>query len=500
MDKIKAGIATFSHPMVYSSDAEREGFVRSEYEKMAGMLQNAGFETLDPIAATKPGDPLRFGIATNAQAEEAARWLANAGADCLVFNLNMWTNPHMCALLIKLTNVPSAIYVSGGINYPGETTAAAVFASVTESCKSPRCCVMLERFREGGEDELISWVKGCSAVTRLKRKRLLAWGGAYGANIPYTREDEALLEDTMVREIVFESEDYLTMAAKDIVANQPGRVEKFIEWLEDKGVSIEFDGVMLTEQSLRLQTGQYLAARDRLKAYEEENIAAVSVKCHFDVSTECLGCTECMIPAFLPFFEDSEGEQSIVPVACEGDLKGALTSAILFEIAPDTPPLFGDVVAHEDEYITISNCGASSVYWAGRGRDAGESLSKVRILPQLHGASGGAVKYLSAPGAVTAARLFRFKGSYFMYYGVGEIKATGYSKSTHGTHWPQSLVTFDIGHADIFNTIPCQHMVLTEGDVTAELTHYCRYLGIKPVRCDSVESLNAFREHIAYGE
>jgi L-fucose isomerase-like protein len=205
-----------------------------------------------------------------------------------------------------------------------------------------------------------------------------------------------------------------------------------------------------------------------------------------------------MIPAFLPFGEDSEGGKAMVPVACEGDLKGAMTSAILAAINPGVPPLFGDVIVHTDEHITISNCGSSSVYWAGRSHDAGQTLSRVRIMPQLHGASGGAVRYLSAPGPVTVARLFRLKGRYYMYMGAGRIEHTEYTSSTHGTHWPQTLVTFDTDHADIFDTIPCQHMVLTGGDVTEELIHYCRYLGIRPVRCDDPSSLNEFRNRIAY--
>jgi len=499
MNKLKIGIASFSHPMVYGTDSAREAFVLNEYRKMSGLIGKAGFEVLDSLGSLKKNRP-RSGIATNGQAEQAALWLKQNRAECLVINLNQWTNPHMCVLLMKLAEIPCALYVSGGVNYPGETTAAAIWASAVESSKALRCCVMLERFREGEFNELLKWMTGSAAVERLKKSRLLAWGGSYGANIPYTRDDEAFMEDLMIREVIFESEEYLTGGAKKLLAEHPERISAMKTWLSGNGVSVDYDAKMLTKDSFDMQLAQYLAARDRLDHYKDENIAAVSVKCHFDVSTECLGCTECMIPAFLPFFADAEGKKQIMPTVCEGDIKGAMTSAILGIVNPGVPPLFGDVIAAADQYVMIANCGSSSVYWAARNNSVKDVLSKVRIMPQLHGSSGGSVRYLSAPGQVTAARLFRFRGQYCMYFGLGQIEMTDYCESTHGLHWPQTLVNFGIDHREIFKTIPCQHMVLTEGDFTGELEYYCRYLGIITVRCDDAESLKAFRRHIAFGE
>jgi L-fucose isomerase-like protein len=372
---------------------------------------------------------------------------------------------------------------------------------MSESAASPRNCVMVERFREWAKEDMIPWLRGVAAVTRLKTSRILSWGGAYGANIPYTRDDDALLEDLFVREITIESEDVITYAALEMLKSESGRVKSFYDWLIEKGTKIEFDNKMLTRDSLNLQIAQYLAAKDRLAELSDDRIAAVSIKCHFEVSTSCLGCTECLIPAFLPFGEDNEGKKSIVPVACEGDTKGALTEAILHMLRPEVPPLFGDLIVHTNEHITIANCGSSSVYWADRSGTP-EALAKVSILPQLHGRSGGAIRYLSAPGEVTAARLFRLRGKYYMYMGVGKIHdQREYTKSTHGIHWPQSLLTFeDVDHYDIFKTIPSNHMVLTSGNIIEELGHFCRYHGLGIVRCDDPMSLRAFRDIAAYGQ
>ena len=491
----KIALAAFSHPMIYDSTAERERFVQEETKKTGAYLAENGFEVLNLLEQNfAPGNP-RYGISKNSEADKYARGIIASGIDAVVISLTQWTNPHLIVSFVKQVSLPCCIYTSGGIDYPGETTAAAAYASMSESSLAPRNCIMLERFREWNKEDMIPWLKGVAAASKLKKSRILSWGGAYGANIPYTRDDDALLEDLLVREIIIESEDVISYPALEMVKSNQARIDRFYQWIVDNGVKLQFDGKMLTRESLNLQIAQYLAARDRLKEMAEENIVSVSIKCHFETSTSCLGCTECLIPAFLPFGEDNEGQRDIVPVACEGDIKGALTEAILCMLNPGVPPLFGDVIVHTDEHITIANCGSSSVYWADPS-GVRNALSKVSILPQLHGRSGGAVRYLSAPGEVTAARFFRFKGKYYMYMGLGRIHdQTEYTKSTHGVHWPQTLLTFDsVSHYEIFRSVPSNHMVLTSGNSIKELEWFCRYNGIKIVRCDNPDSLRKFQE------
>jgi L-fucose isomerase-like protein len=499
MEDFNIAVVAFSHPMIYDSSPEREAFVRGETKKLGTYLEGNGFAVINPLEKHYKADNPRYGISTNAEADCYAREIIAADAEAVAISLTQWTNPHLIVSFVKQVGLPCCIYTSGGIDYPGETTAAAAYASMSESAASPRNCVMLERFREWNQKDIVPWLKGVAAVTRMKKSRILAWGGTYGANIPYTRDDESLLEDLLVREVVIESEDVITYAALEMVKKNPGRIEAFQKWLEKNGTKIGFDGKMLTKEAFNLQIAQYFAARDRLASMKDERIAAVSIKCHFETSTSCLGCTECLIPAFLPFAEDNEGKRDIIPVACEGDAKGAITEAILTMLKPGVPPLFGDLIVHTDEHITIANCGSSSVYWADPS-SAAAALSKTSILPQLHGRSGGAVRYLSSSGPVTAARFFRFKGKYYMYMGLGRIhEQREFSKSTHGVNWPQTLLAFDdVDHYEIFKTIPANHMVLTSGNVIDELIWFCRYNGIRIVRCDNQASLASFKEQTAY--
>jgi L-fucose isomerase-like protein len=326
----------------------------------------------------------------------------------------------------------------------------------------------------------------------MKKSRLMSWGGQYGADIPYTRSDQAELENRFVKEIITEQEMCLTEKAEDILKSQPDRVEGFIRWLNTNKTDISYDGKMLTEDVLKFQIAQYFAAKDRLTELREENITGVSIKCHFEVSTRCVGCTECLIPGFMPFGFDSEGEKNIVPVACEGDLNGLVSSVLLHALKPDIPPLFGDMITYKKDYILLRNCGAASVYWARRSNRPDITLPGVRLLPNMHGKSGSAVHFETPPGdEITFSRLFRAGGRYYMYLGLGKV----YEKAVEnrmGITWPHTRIYFDSDHYLVYKSSPCNHGCITEGDLTGEIETFCRYTGVKVVRCDNDQSIKNY--------
>jgi L-fucose isomerase-like protein len=354
-----------------------------------------------------------------------------------------------------------------------------------------RNSLLVERFRDTENERMIAWLKGAGALRKMLRGRLLMWGGAFGAEVPCTRDDEAALENRMIKEILIEQEMVLVDGARVIQRDQPARIDGFLSWLKKNRVSIQPDGKMLTEEVLRFSAGHYLAAKDRISSMEGENILGVSVKCHFEVSTDCVGCTLCLVPGFLPFGVDNEGPRDAFPVACEGDLKALLTMVMLHQINPAVPPLFGDTIWFRGDAMLLSNCGSSSVWWAGRSSDPGASLPKVSLMPQLHGKSGSSVFYVTPGGAVTYARLFRIKGRYFMYLGAGEVPQ-GAPKIDRAPGWPQTQVAFGTDPYLLYATSPSNHGCLTEGNMTAEVEAFCRSAGISVVRCDSNESMQRF--------
>jgi L-fucose/D-arabinose isomerase len=492
---LRAGIVSFSHAPVYASTDEREGFVRREHNALRATLEKAGIEVIHPLdelrsPATAPHD--RYGISTARDLEFCLEALRAAKVDCLVVSVAQWPRIALISALVAELDVPAALYASTHPDSVGEVTAGAAAASILEMAPN-RNSLLVERFRDTENDRLLTWIRGAGALRKMLRGRLLMWGGAFGADVPCTRDDEAALENRLIREILVEQEVVLVDGARAIQREQPARIDAFLSWLRQNKVSIKPDGKMLTEEVLRFSAGHYLAAKDRVSSLDGENILGVSVKCHFETSTDCVGCTLCLVPGFLPFGADNEGPRAAVPVACEGDLKALLTMVMLHQVNPAVPPLFGDTIWFRGDSMLLSNCGSSSVWWAGRSSDPAVTLPKVSLMPQLHGKSGSSVFYVTPGGTVTYARLFRIRGRYFMYLGAGEVPA-GAEKIDRAPGWPQTRIAFGTDPYLLYATSPSNHGCLTEGNVTAEVEAFCRGAGIAVVRCDSNESMRRFVE------
>ncbi len=489
--RVRAGVVAFSHAPVYASTEERERFVRQEHDALRSTLEGAGFDVIHPLDELRAkGTHDRYGISTARDLEFCVDALRNAKIDCLVMSVAQWPRISLISSLVAGLDVPSALYASTDSQSVGEVTAGAAAASIVEDAHT-RNCLLIERFRDTEKDRLAQWARGAGALRKMTRGRLLMWGGAFGADVPCTRDDEAALENRFIKEILIEQEMVLVEGARALLRDDPVRISRFIDWLRRNGVSILPDGKMLTEEVLRFSAGHYLAARDRLSSLKDEDILGVSVKCHFEVSTDCVGCTLCLIPGFLPFGEDNEGPRDTLPVACEGDLKALLTMVMLHQINPSVPPLFGDTIWFRKDSMLLSNCGSSSVWWAGRSSDPATSLSKVSLMPQLHGKSGSSVSYVTPGGKVTYARLFRVKGRYFMYLGAGEVPRNA-QRIDRAPGWPQTQISFGTDPYLLYATSPSNHGCLTGGDATPEIEAFCRSAGISVVRCDSNESMQRF--------
>jgi L-fucose isomerase len=484
----RVGVVAFSHAPVYASTDERERFVRHEHDALRAVLETAGFEVEHPLDELRAhGAHDRFGISTSRDLEFCVDALRRAKVDCLVASVAQWPRIALISSLVADMDVPAALYASTHADSVGEVTAGAAAASILEQAPT-RACLLLERFRDTENERLVQWLRGAGALQKMKRGRLLMWGGAFGADVPCTRDDEAALENFLVKEILVEQEMVLVEKARAILRDEPSRVDRFLGWLRSHGVSIRPDGKMLTDDVLRFSAGHYLAAKDRIAALDGENILGTSVKCHFEVSTDCVGCTLCLVPGFLPFGEDNEGPRAALPVACEGDLKALLTMVMLHQLNPDVPPLFGDTIWFRKEGLLLSNCGSSSVWWAGRSADPRVTLPRVSLRPQLHGKSGSSVSYVTPGGTVTYARLFRVRGRYSMYLGAGVVP-TAAKEIDRAPGWPQTQVSFGTDPWLLYATSPSNHGCLTDGDLTREVEAFCRAAGIPVVRCDSNESM-----------
>ena len=281
----------------------------------------------------------------------------------------------------------------------------------------------------------------------------------------------------------------LVERARTIAADSPQRVQGFLDWLEARGTRIRYGG-RLTPQALAFQVALYLAARDRLQELEGEDVAAVSIKCHYELSIAPVGCTACLLPGFLPFAEDAAGPQEVVPTACEGDLPGLATLAMLHAVHPQEAPLFGDLAMYQEGFVLVRNCGASAVSWAG-------GLDHLEVKPNIHGRSGGALSYETpAEAEVTFARLFRVGGRMSLMLGEGSIVGPAAAESGFPDPWPHTRLVLPVDPYLRYQAAPCNHAGLTRGRHARSLETLARLAGLQVVRCDREASLASYLESI----
>jgi L-fucose/D-arabinose isomerase len=465
---MKIGFVSFGPPPEYNRKVANAGGP-SEIETLLG---DRGFQLI------------RVEIRTAGDLSQGMDRLKSEGAECLFAVLSHWTRISLVVNLVRSMELPAALYARTTSGYNGITALTAASAGLREISHTDTTDLHT-RFKDGMEPEMLEWVEGVTAWRLMRKSRLMCWGGSYGANMPYTRSDPEWLESRLVAEVMTEQEVVLTDIADRILADESPRLERFVDWLMDSGLKVEYDERMCTPETVHRQTALYLAARDRLSELAGENIHGVSLKCHFELSTTHWGCTGCLVPAFLPFPEGPEGKQMVIPVACEGDLNGLVSLLMLHSVNPEVPPLFGDFVEYNSEYVLLRNCGSSSVYWAGDSNDPYESLSKTTLLPNMHGTTGAAVHYETPViDSITACRLFRLRGEFHVFTAAGEV--VGETEDSRYTDpWPHTRLRFPFDSDLLFQAYPCNHSSITRGNWTRQIEWICRLAGI---RCHNIES------------
>jgi L-fucose isomerase-like protein len=491
---VRAGIVTFDFPPQYrrADVTPRPVAVASP---LAGLLEGQGIEVVAPLAQLAARDPgAAAGIRDRADAGHCVRALAAADVDCLVIDAFHWAQLSLVRGLVEDLDLPTAVFANVGSGFNGIPCAGAICASLREAPRG-RGAALVEGFLDNDADGLLAWVRGVSALACSRRSRVVLWGGGYGAEMPYTRSDPAAVERLFLAEVLFEQEEMIVEPARGMVAAGDPRIGRFLEWLRAGGASVVKDGRMVSDASLAFQAALVLAARDRIAVLEGQggagSIAGASIKCHYEMSIACQGCTGCMLPAFLPFGEDGEGPRTVVPFACEGDLNGVASLVLLHSLAPLVPPLFGDLVGYAADHVLLRNCGGSSVYWAARSTDPSRALPRVTLAPNLHGKSGAAVGYETPSGGpVTFARLFRERGRFAMLLGEGGILDPT-EASRAADPWPHTRLSLGVDSRLLFRAMPCSHGSLTEGRLSREVEAACTQAGVPVYRCDSEEGLRA---------
>lgn len=492
----RVGIISFTDPR---SDVEfvekREEYIKQCHTDLVTKLQQNDFEVIDPQKTRKNKI---FGINSLSQIDEFQQHFIREKISALIIGCFAWNEPNVPLALAKNLDVPIGLVTRNNPLWPGVTAIASTGASFWESSFSYQV-KNHARFllpREDSIESILPWLKAACAIDHLKRGKLLLWGGSPALNMEHLNDDIPYLKRFIIGDIESQDQYMLVKYAEKVLQQNPDRILKFKNWLIMNGCKIIFDKRMITEEILHKQIALYLAGKDILNDFHSkgERIIGSSIKCQPELSVE-YGITPCLLPAFLPFSEDHEGRKPVIPTVCEGDIKGLLTSAILYSLNKSIPPLFGDIKVISNEYFIIANCGAASAYYAALTDDLKKTLSNSHIEPQCQGVAGGAFGYHTpaSKGDATYVRICRIDGNYILQYGIGKIVPIKEKQEFGwGTTWPHTAVQIKVKPDLFIKAIGTNHLSLTLGNFQDELVEISKMLDIPIVRLDNEESLQNF--------
>lgn len=480
--KIKIALMTFSDPRYIKNPETREKFIKESHDKLKNLLISSGFEIVDPHLEIKKRFKYNFGMDSSESVKEACNYIRINNSDILILECYHWSEPQFANLAVKYANIPTIIFAKEDATWAGTIYFGAVCATLSEVPVNIYAKLHGRVF--DNVDLLLRYINAFGTYSQLRKSAVILFGGSYSLNMPHLRDDMEYLKSFLLEEI-YEEEQYLIVRkAQEILKNDNDRVNKFYKWLIDNGTRIEFDNFMLSEKILKTQIALYLGVKDRIKEYPN-NVIGISIKCQ-PVLSEDFGVTGCMIPTFLPFPEDFEGKQKIISTTCEGDIKGLITGCMLNLLRKgEIPPLFGDLKAINDNYIIISNCGGSSLYYASNSNDSKKALSNLSIGPQCQGKSGGAFGYIgksTTDNTVTVSRLLRKERKYFIQTFSGsllDITEEMLKKVGFGKNWPHVAISTNKSAQFFAENIVSNHYSMIPGDYLFEINKICELFGIE---------------------
>ena len=169
-----------------------------------------------------------------------------------------------------------------------------------------------------------------------------------------------------------------------------------------------------------------------------------------------------------------------IPASCEGDVPGAVTMAMLKQLAGGGIPLFVDLISYDEKENTgvVWHCGAAPVSLCRRFEE-----TEYRLHFRVDGGDKKGVTndFSLKPGPVTLAKLDQdVDGHFRMLIAAGEaIDTEPFIRGNPLT------IRFEAPVKNLIDTIMLKgfehHYTVIHANVKEELLQYCAWMGIEPV-------------------
>jgi L-fucose isomerase-like protein len=494
-EKPAAGLITFTDDRTNIFSREHEINLEAKHKELRSFLECEGFRVVDAMESLRGSSSVEwFGVHSASEVREVADHLKQGHAECLIIVSHLWTPPGLAIELVKRMDLPVCLYAERMLS------SIICMGAGLQQVVPNRHALTHERLVEKERWRLPHWVRGVTAVEKLKYDSAMLFGSTYCLKMEHLEDDHAKLKRMLIGDLLIEEQSVFIARGQRILREEPQRIARFKRWLVENGARICYDGQRVTDHVLDVHIADVLGMRQRLAELSEHRIRGISVRCQPELAEE-RGITACSIPAFLPFAEDAEGPQQPIVTICEGDVRGLVTLMLLHRIVPSVPPTFGDLMDASERLVRISNCGGGGLYWAANSMRAKDCLPHVTLAGTWNASGGAAFGYYSPPGPVTVARLTRVNDSYFMHLARGEqLEVKGDVEkemlSTYGATWPQHAVSLGVNPHYLVRAMGANHPCLTTGDHTLELAYACREVGLPIVRIDSESELRHYCEEV----
>ena len=467
MEPRKVGILTFS---------DGRAKVHEELEPLNLKYQHQLAEALRATGEVEPVEAERT-VWTNETAKEEAIRLARAGCELTIFNFAVWAFPHLAAIASRFAPGPFLLFSNINPEYPGMVGMLASAGALDQ--------IGAFHARVSGAiddadvlDRVMSFVRGASAISRLKGETFGLFGGRpMGMYTAVANADQWMQMFGVDVEHIDQSEIIRRSAeAPD------DEVERAFEWLSAKIGNIRYDGKQLTPEKLKLQIRSYIAVRQMT---EEMRLDFVGFKAQPELSNHFV--TMDVTEAFLNDPYDWNGPKEPTVASTEADMDGALTMEILKHVTSE-PVLFADLRHYDAELglFDLCNSGTHPTYFAGHSLDPDVNLPKVEFYPQgfYFPAGGASVRHFAAPGEVTLARLARRSGKYWLAILPAEFvelaKETAEKKAAEvQIDWPHAYTRFHVAPESFLAEYDSNHIHGAYGNWVDELVWAAKMLGIE---------------------
>ena len=373
---LRVGISALASPLEVGADRAPRALA-----DLRARLSRSG---VDVVPSPTPVDSARDAVS-------AGRFFAEQHLDALALTAVSWFEDYLVLDLLEECDVPVLLWPQPGME-TGALCGAQQLTCYLAQLGKPYASVFGGIDDERAGAEALRFLRAAALRAFLRRSRV----GLAGLRVPGMTEvsaNEMALKKTLGPRVVGVDMPKLLARAGEADPVAAGEV-----WQRVKGAAAR---VAVPDRDGLESAGMYLAIRE---VVQEEGLSALAFGCYPDLMGRA-----CVAASLLA----EEG----VPVACEGDVNGAVATLMLSLLTGQPTHNTDWLEPLPDGTVVLSHCGSGSYSLAEKPEDI--TLSPVRLMSE-----GVCSLFPARPGPVTLVNLLPKGASYQMAVMEGEAVPT----------------------------------------------------------------------------